>query len=103
MSFKPLRLFVASLLAALSLPLVAADCRPPVAEGDGWAVADARAAHWNVARFAALEAKLADNAYKGITSIVVAKDGKLVYEAYFNGGSAAQLNDIRSASKSVTA
>jgi CubicO group peptidase (beta-lactamase class C family) len=82
---------------------MAADYLPPVRHDDGWPVADARAAHWDMSRFSALEGKLADGSYKGITSIVVAKNGKLVYEAYFNGGGADHLNDVRSATKSVTA
>jgi len=90
------------LLLAAAWPLAAAEYQTPAA-GDGWSGEDARAAHWDISRFAALEGKLADGTYKGVTSVVVAKDGKLAYEAYFNGGSAAQLNDIRSASKSVTA
>jgi len=96
------RRWLAALLVASSLPLAAADYHPPLA-GDGWSASDARTAHWDTTRFAALEGKLADQTYKGITSVVVAWDGKLIYEAYFNGGSATQLNDIRSAAKSVTA
>jgi CubicO group peptidase (beta-lactamase class C family) len=94
---------LASLLAVGALPLAAAGYQTPAKGADGWAVADARPAHWDSTRFDALEARLADQTYKGITSIVVAQDGKLVYEAYFNGGSVDQLNDIRSASKSITA
>ncbi|RDD81047.1 class C beta-lactamase-related serine hydrolase [Dyella tabacisoli] len=59
--------------------------------------------HWDLSRFTELEGKLADKSFKGITSIVVVQGDKLVYEAYFNGGNPDQLNDIRSASKSVTA
>ncbi|HZP66165.1 MAG TPA: serine hydrolase [Rudaea sp.] len=70
---------------------------------DGWATADAAKAGWNTARFDALEARIADQAYKGITSVLVAVDGKLVYERYFNDGSRERLNDMRSATKSLTA
>ena len=35
--------------------------------------------------------------------MVVADHGKLVYERYFNGGARDTLNDMRSASKSLTA
>ncbi|HEY0197329.1 MAG TPA: serine hydrolase [Rhodanobacter sp.] len=94
------------LLTAMAAPvasLAAADYKPPTHRDDGWAVADAAASHWDLSRFDALQAKLADGTYKGITSVVVIKDGKLVYERYFNGGDAEHLNDIRSASKSLTA
>lgn len=97
------RLLLVLPLAACSLPLGAADYHVPASHDDGWPVADARAAHVDTARFAALEAKLADGSYKNITSILVARDGKLVYENYFNGGDAERLNDVRSASKSITA
>lgn len=92
------------LALALAAPsLAAADYQPPAARDDGWAVADARAQHWNMVTLAAMEAHLADGSAKGITSVVVSQHGKLVYEGYFNGGDAERLNDVRSASKSVTA
>ena len=93
------------LASILILPLASAarDYQPPVARSDGWPIADARAARWDLASLAALEARLADGSIKGITSVVVAQRGKLVYEGYFNGGAADRLNDVRSASKSVTA
>jgi CubicO group peptidase (beta-lactamase class C family) len=97
------RPFLATLLAICSLPSRAADYRVPTPHDDGWAVSDARAGHIDVARLAALEAKLADGSYKNITSVLVVRDGKLVYENYFNGSDADRLNDVRSASKSVTA
>ena len=37
------------------------------------------------------------------TSVLIVRDGKLVYEAYFGGGGPALLNDTRSATKSVMA
>jgi CubicO group peptidase (beta-lactamase class C family) len=92
------------LCLACFLPSIAttADYRPPTA-GDGWSPTDARAAGWDTGRFAALEAAVADGTFKNITSVVVVRDGKLVYEAYFNGSNVDALNDVRSASKSLTA
>ncbi|MDC8015433.1 serine hydrolase domain-containing protein [Tahibacter soli] len=75
----------------------------PAARDDGWAVADAKALGWDVSRFDAVAAKVADKTYPDITSLVVAQRGKLVYEAYFGAGGADVLNDMRSATKSVTA
>lgn len=94
---------LAGLLAACVLPLHAADYRGPAARDDGWPVADARTLHADVARLAALATKIRSGSYPGITSVLVARDGKLVYEDYFNGGDPERLNDVRSASKSVTA
>jgi len=100
---RPWPYLLAALLAGCSFALAAADYRAPVSHDDGWPVADARAVHLDTAPFVALEARLADGSYKNITSILVARDGKLVYEHYFNGSDAEHLNDVRSASKSVTA
>ncbi len=40
--------------------------------------------------------------YPGVDSVVVARNGKLVAEAYFNGYGRDTLHDVRSASKSIT-
>lgn len=100
-------LFCLSLL--LPLATHAADGAPvdsryriPERTADGWAVMDAANGGWALDRFAALEAAIAQGDYPGVTSVLVAKDGKLVYERYFNEGGPDVLNDTRSASKSVT-
>lgn len=101
MSNRSHRWLLALLLAVPAL--ACADYQPPASRDDGWVVADARAAHWDMATLATMEGKLSDGSVKGITSVVVAQHGKLVYEGYFNGSDASRLNDVRSASKSVTA
>ncbi len=55
------------------------------------------------APLAALEAAIASDDIKQVTSVLLVADGAVVYERYFNGGSPETLNDVRSASKSVTA
>ena len=110
-----MRHLVPSLLCLLALPLTAsaaevtaAQVAPsvpysaPAAGSDGWDVADARQLHWNLTRLTDLERAIAANEFPGVTSLVVAKDGKLVYERYFGEGSADRLNDTRSATKSIT-
>ncbi|KIA86106.1 serine hydrolase domain-containing protein [Kaistella jeonii] len=47
-----------------------------------------------------LNRKIATQAYKNITSIVVVKDGKLLLEEYFNGANRETLHDTRSVGKS---
>lgn len=74
----------------------------PEALDDGWAVAAPAEVGVDAARLAELSARVEDQTFKNITSILVARDGKLIHEAYFNGGERERLNDIRSASKSVT-
>jgi CubicO group peptidase (beta-lactamase class C family) len=46
---------------------------------------------------------LVDEFFPNTTSVLVLKDGKLVFERYFRGGAPDVLNDTRSAMKSVTA
>ncbi|MFI8717085.1 serine hydrolase domain-containing protein [Stenotrophomonas sp. NPDC077464] len=55
------------------------------------------------APLAALEAAIARDDIKQVTSVLLLVDGKVAYEHYFNGADAETLNDVRSASKSVTA
>ena len=55
------------------------------------------------ARITALESAIATQDIKQITSVLLLVDGQVAYEGYFNGGTADTLNDVRSASKSVTA
>ena len=53
------------------------------------------------ANLQAMERAVADGTFAKIGSIVVARDGKIIYERYFEGG-AATLRDTRSATKSTT-
>lgn len=55
------------------------------------------------APLAALEAAVASDEIKQVTSVLLLVDGTVAYEHYFNGADAQTLNDVRSASKSVTA
>ena len=75
----------------------------PESLADGWPTADPVAQHWEPARLRALEARIAETPLSGITSVLIAQNGTLVYERYFNGGDRDTLNDVRSASKSLTA
>lgn len=73
----------------------------PPARQDGWATSGAATAGLDTARLQALESAIASGELKKIGSVLVARHGKLVYEAYFDGD-AATLRDVRSASKTVT-
>lgn len=84
----PIRRFAAlvlSITACLSLTALAA---PP---------------RLDPAPLAALEAAIATEDIKQVTSVLLLVDGEVAYEHYFNGADAETLNDVRSASKSVTA
>lgn len=65
--------------------------------------APAAPAKLDPAPLAALEAAIAREEIKQVTSVLLLVDGTVAYEHYFNGADAETLNDVRSASKSVTA
>jgi len=56
----------------------------------------------DASKLAAIRPKVEDGTFQRITSVVVAVDGKLAYEEYFNGAERETQHDIRSASKTVT-
>ncbi|MCQ4165887.1 serine hydrolase domain-containing protein [Tahibacter harae] len=95
-----MRLIAAAVL--LCFAATGAAYTPPESDAQ-WPAADAAALGWDTARLDAAAAKVADQSYPGITSLLVAAQGRLVYEQYFNGGSRDTLNDMRSATKTVTA
>lgn len=93
----PCLLVVCGAVQAASAPA------PPPALADGWRIADPVAAGWRVEVLQAMERAIGDGAAPDTTSVLIARDGALVYEGYFNGSDADALQDTRSATKSVTA
>ena len=55
---------------------------------DGWATSGAATAGLDTARLQGLESAIAAGELKKIGSVLVARHGKLVYEAYFDGDAA---------------
>jgi len=99
----PQLLQFAALFAALLLAGTATAAPPPALD-DGWRVADPAREGWNAAALASMETALASGqAAPDTTSVLIARDGHLVYERYFGSGGRDVLNDTRSATKSVTA
>jgi len=95
---------LAALLAAgFACAASAAPYRVPEPRDDGWPVADAAKLGWDTATLAAAGDRVEDGTYEGITSLLVADGGRLVHERYFEGGSPDTLNDMRSATKTLTA
>jgi CubicO group peptidase (beta-lactamase class C family) len=94
---------------APAAPQPTADASPPLPAyvapaqaNEGWTVAPADAVGLSLERLRGVErAEKAGEAPK-LRAVLVAKDGKLVYEAYFNGANAQTLLNTRSATKSVT-
>jgi CubicO group peptidase (beta-lactamase class C family) len=75
--------------------------RPPTDQGDGWVVGTAQAERLSPDELGAIEGAIRHGDVKKIGSVLVARHGKLIYEAYFDGD-ATTLRDTRSAGKSVT-
>ena len=51
---------------------------------------------------AALTARIGDDTYGSVTSVLILSDGQPVYENYFAGTDAGTLHDTRSVTKTVT-
>jgi CubicO group peptidase (beta-lactamase class C family) len=52
--------------------------------------------------FDAVDAAIRAGDFKKITSVLVARDGKILHEAYFNGADATTLHNTRSCTKTIT-
>jgi CubicO group peptidase (beta-lactamase class C family) len=109
MSRLPFLLCTLSVLAAPGVHATPAPTAAPTAAAtppaldDGWKVADARATGWNMATLAALEQAIADGKAPNTSSVLIVRDGALVYERYFGDADRQTLHDTRSATKSITA
>jgi CubicO group peptidase (beta-lactamase class C family) len=73
----------------------------PESRPDGWVTGDVNSAGLDRSALTRMEAAIAGGEFKKIGSILIARHGKLVYEAYFEG-TAHDLRDTRSATKSIT-
>ncbi|HXB57796.1 MAG TPA: serine hydrolase [Vicinamibacteria bacterium] len=78
-----------------------AEARPAERADDGWATADPGLLKLNASRLQALDAAIRSEGFKKITSVLVARHGKLAFEAYVDSNATA-LQNTRSATKTVT-
>lgn len=67
-----------------------------------WPTTDMRASKISAAHIRAMEEDIRSGRTPKISSVLIARHGKLAYEAYFDGSTAAALRDTRSVPKSVT-
>jgi len=74
---------------------------PPQSERGRWPVSTPESAGLATKPLADMEAAVRAGDFKKIGSVLIARHGKLVYEAYFDGD-ATTLRDTRSATKSIT-
>jgi CubicO group peptidase (beta-lactamase class C family) len=73
----------------------------PGTSQDGWMTVEPESVGISVKPLRDMETAIRAGEFKKIGSILLARHGKLVYEAYF-GGDASTLRDTRSATKSIT-
>lgn len=106
MSHRPVGRLALSclLLGGWAAPLAAQEREPytpPRAAEDGWQVARAGDVGLSEDRLAAMSVALRDGEFARISSVLVARDGRLAYEEYLHG-SAADLRNTRSVTKTIT-
>jgi CubicO group peptidase (beta-lactamase class C family) len=87
----------------ISAPLQAQGLEAPPKLSDGLEVTSPLAAGLLPAPLQALTAELVNDLAPNTSSVLVLKDGRLVFERYFGSGGREVLNDTRSAMKSITA
>ena len=74
----------------------------PQTRQDGWTTASVESAKLTSARLREMERAIQADEFKRITSVLIARQGKLIYEAYFGGSDVTALRNTRSATKTVT-
>lgn len=72
------------------------------AQSDGWTKTNPKSAGLSEARLTEMEKLIESGEFKKITSVLIARNGQLVFEKYWGGTGVSDLQDTRSATKSVT-
>ncbi|MDX1530719.1 MAG: serine hydrolase [Rhodothermales bacterium] len=96
-----LRALLATVALAALAPEAYAQSGLPQDLNDGWETASASSVQLSEEVLSAMEDSLRAGTFGRITSVLIAKDGKLVHESYFSG-SAATPRNTRSATKTLT-
>ncbi len=76
--------------------------RAPLRDNDGWPTATLDAVGVAHHPLAALVSRIRDKTFPRVYSVLLVKDGKLVFEEYFDGRHRFQAHPLHSVSKSVT-
>jgi CubicO group peptidase (beta-lactamase class C family) len=97
---QPIRLIA---LCTLMMGAAHAVVAAPAAMRDGFEVAEPTEVSMRAGPLAALDASVVAAQFPQTTSVLVYRNGKLVFERYFEGGGINVLNNTRSASKTLTA
>lgn len=80
----------------------AASISQPRMLNDEWAIAGVESVGLTAEPLQKMETAIESGEFMKITSILIARNGKLAYEAYFDGSDASALRNTRSATKTVT-
>jgi CubicO group peptidase (beta-lactamase class C family) len=91
-----------SKLAVLVLALGAAATAFPQTPADGWATASPADEKLSGQVLEDMQKAIEWGSFKSITSVVIARSGKIVYEHYFDSEGSDGLRNTRSATKTVT-
>jgi CubicO group peptidase (beta-lactamase class C family) len=75
---------------------------PPAAQSDAWEIASLEAGGLSAARLQAMASAIQAGTFNQITSVLIARHGKLMYEAYFDSTDRTTLRNTRSVTKTVT-
>ncbi|WP_286264560.1 serine hydrolase domain-containing protein [Thalassotalea atypica] len=84
-----------------SPPLPLYEYEMPASQNDGWSVGHAGDTGLNIQLITQLVNDITQGKYVNIDGIVIAKQGQLVFEHYFNGFHANRPHQLQSASKSI--
>ena len=71
-------------------------------QADGWETASPESTGLSLNRLQTMETAVRSGTFHNLTSLLIARQGKLVYEAYFDDDAANGLRNTRSATKTVT-
>ncbi len=71
-------------------------------KSDGWPTTNAETVGLSASKLQDMESAIRADQFKKITSVVIARHGKLAYEGYFGGTDENTLMETRSATKSIT-
>ena len=104
-SSVPAMIIVICLATCFGCLLVAQDVKPTAAADpgfDGWSTTNAASAGLSVSKLQEMESAIRTEQFKKITSVVIARNGKLAYGGYFSGSDVNTVMETRSATKSIT-
>ena len=75
---------------------------PPANIPRDWEIASLQASGFSQLKLQAMETAIRSGDFKNLTSILIARQGQLVYEAYFDDSATYGLSNTRSATKTIT-